>query len=241
MAAGIAGLIGGNVPRLNPYGRRRRRAPYHDPMCGRIVQAREVEIYADYFHVDRIATDPLPPRWNVAPGTDVYSVAEHDDNRLLGTFRWGFIPSWAKDPKIGYRTINARLETLDTKPMFRSAFRRRRCLVPADGFYEWERRPDGKLPHFVHASTDDPLPLAGLWSSWTNPETGARLHSCTIVTGPPNRLVGRLHDRMPVIVPEELWDRWLDPDYDDTDTLKRLLSRPYPDDALAEHPVSTLV
>ena len=171
----------------------------------------------------------------------MYAVAEHEDVRMLGTFRWGLIPRWAKDRKIGNRAINARLETLDSKPMFKESFEHRRCLIPADGFYEWRKRDEGKLPHYVHATDGDPLPLAGLWSSWKDPESGERVRSCVIVTGRPNRLVERLHDRMPVIVAEELWERWLDPEYADTAALKRLLSRPFPGDELDEYPVSTLV
>jgi len=209
-------------------------------MCGRIVQAHSPQAYADYFHVDVIETEQVRPRWNVAPGTDVYAVADYEELRRLGTFRWGLIPPWAKDPKIGNRAINARLETLDTKPMFRDSFAQRRCLIPADGFYEWQKLDTGKLPHYVHAKDGEPLPLAGLWSSWTNPETGERIHSCTIVTGPPNEVVARLHDRMPVIVPEELWEPWLAPEFTDTAVLKAML-RPYPGDELEEYPVSTLV
>ncbi len=210
-------------------------------MCGRIVQAQPPEVYAQYFHVDVVKAEALKPRWNVAPTTDVYAVAEHDHQRMLGTFRWGFIPWWAKDPKIGNRAINARLETLDTKPMFRESFEHRRCLIPADGFYEWQKLDKGKLPHYVHAKDGDPLPLAGLWSSWKDPETGERIRSCTIVTGEPNDLVGKLHDRMPVIVPQDLWATWLDPEFADTAALRSLLAEPFPDDALDEYPVSTLV
>ncbi len=211
-------------------------------MCGRIVQAEEPERYAEWFRVDRIVAGPRPRSWNVAPTTEVYAVVDHEGERLLGTLRWGLVPFWAKDPRIGSRLVNARAETLATRPAFRDPFRHRRCLVPADGFYEWERREGrrGKVPHYVYGRDGRPLALAGLWSSWEDPDGGGRLRTCTIVTGRPNELVGRLHDRMPVILPPQAWDPWLDPDLDDPDALRDLLAT-YPAESLAEHAVSTLV
>ena len=138
------------------------------------------------------------------------------------------------------RNINARVETVAERPAFRDSFRERRCLIPADGFYEWQPRPKGKLPHYIYAASRKPLALAGLWASWKDPETNVRVHTCTIITGEPDDLVRPIHDRMPVALLPDTWDRWLDPGNQDPDTLMRLLEeavRP----TLAEHAVSTLV
>jgi putative SOS response-associated peptidase YedK len=208
-------------------------------MCGRFVQAQDPSAYARHFGAE-ISTESLKASWNVAPTDQVYAVAEHEERRLLGTFRWGLIPWWAEDAGIGARHINARAESAATKPAFRSSFGGRRCLIPADGFFEWEKRPKGKLPHYIFRRDGDPLALAGLWASWRNPETEERLVTCTIITTEPNDLVGRLHDRMPVILSEEDWDRWLDRDFDDVEALQGMLG-PERRGVLAEHPVSTLV
>ncbi len=209
-------------------------------MCGRFVQTSEPETYAEVFYVDRIVTEARPPSYNVAPTDSVYAVAEHDGERLLGTFLWGLIPWWAKDRKIAARNINARSETVATKPAFRDSFKGRRCLIPADGFYEWQVRPKGKLPHFIYAPDRRPIAFAGLWASWKDPETEERVRTCTILTGAPNEKVAALHDRMPVVLPASAWAAWLDEEADDPDALQRLLTVA-PEDALTHHPVSTLV
>ena len=209
-------------------------------MCGRFVQAESARYYAEHFRVDTIKIEALPPSYNVAPTDEVYAVAEHHDERLLGTFKWGLLPWWAKDRKMAARNINARMETVAERPAFRDSFRERRCLIPADGFYEWQPRPKGKLPHYIYAASRKPLALAGLWSSWKNPEDGERVRTCTILTGSPDDVVRPIHDRMPVALMADSWDRWLDPANQDPDGLMRLLGeavRP----TLAEHPVSTLV
>jgi putative SOS response-associated peptidase YedK len=184
-------------------------------MCGRFVQALEPRIYGEYFGVDSIKTEALDPSWNVAP--------------------W-----WAKDRKRAARNINARSETVASKPAFRDSFAKRRCIVPADGFYEWERKPKGKLPHFIYADSGHPLALAGLWASWRDPDTDERITTCTIITGPPNDTVARLHDRMPIILAPEAWEVWLDSENDDQELLQSLL-RVHPEKGVAEHAVSTLV
>lgn len=209
-------------------------------MCGRFVQSSEPETYAELFHVDRVVADVLPPSYNVAPTDPVYAVAEHSGERLLGTFRWGLIPFWAKDRKIAARNINARAETVADKPAFRDSFVRRRCLIPADGFYEWQVKPKGKLPHFIYGPGHRPLAFAGLWASWKEPDTGERIRTCTIITGEPNDRIAALHDRMPVILPESAWSTWLSADEGDAAELRALLV-PAPGDALVHHPVSTLV
>ncbi|NIS35595.1 MAG: SOS response-associated peptidase, partial [Actinobacteria bacterium] len=159
------------------------------------------------FGAEPVVAEALKPSYNVAPTDEVYAVAEHEGTRQLGTFRWGLIPFWAKDRKIAARHINARAETVATKPAFRDSFASRRCIVPADGFYEWEKRDDGsKLPHFLFPSDREVFAFAGLWASWRDPETEARVVTCTILTTDPNEVAGRIHDRMPVVLPPEAWD-----------------------------------
>jgi len=209
-------------------------------MCGRFVQSQSPNIYAEFFGADVIKTEELKASYNVAPTDPVYAIAEHDDQRILGTFKWGLLPFWAKDRKLAARNINARVETVAEKSSFRESFERRRCLIPADGFYEWEVKPKGKLPHFIYTADQRPMALAGLWSSWKDPETGERVRTCTILTGEPNDLVAPIHDRMPISLPRGLWSVWLDPDNHDTGALGELLGTLRKPD-LAEHPVSTLV
>ena len=209
-------------------------------MCGRFVQAHDAVFYADAFHVETIRTDDLPASYNVAPTDKVYAVAEHEGERILSSFRWGLIPWWAKDKKIGARNINARAETVAEKPAFRESFAKRRCLIPADGFYEWQRLPKGKLPHYIYGADQAPLALAGLWSSWKDPDSGDRVLSCTIITGEPNELVAGIHDRMPVILSRENWSAWLDRSVTESEDLAPLLAVA-PRENMAEHPVSTLV
>ena len=209
-------------------------------MCGRFVQTQSAETYAEYFSVGDILADPQPPSWNVAPTDTVYAVAEHSDQRQLGTFEWGLIPWWAKDRKIAAKHINARVETIADRAAFRDSFREKRCIIPADGFYEWEKKEKGKLPHYIYRSTGDPLALAGLWASWKDPESEERRRTCTIITGEPNDVVAPLHNRMPVILPESIWDAWLDPTIEDPSTLRTLLGS-VDSPPLAEHAVSTLV
>jgi putative SOS response-associated peptidase YedK len=209
-------------------------------MCGRFVQARDAEDYGAYFSVDVIKSDVVLRSWNVAPTRQVYAVAEHDGERQLGAFEWGLVPAWAGDRKIGTRLINARVETVSEKPSFRESFRSRRCIIPADGFYEWGAGPKGKLPHYIYAPDRHPLALAGLWSSWKDPNSGAAIHTCTIITGKPSDIVAPIHDRMPVMLPRSTWDVWLDPGIRDSEEIRQLVERiPAPD--LAQHPVSTLV
>ncbi|KAA3635878.1 MAG: SOS response-associated peptidase [Armatimonadetes bacterium] len=208
-------------------------------MCGRFVQVEKPEFYAEHFQTDFVRTETITPSWNVAPTMDVYAVAQHDGDRVLTSFRWGLVPFWAKDRKIGSRAINARVETAADKPMFRDSFATRRCLIPLDGFYEWERKAKGKLPHYIHNKDGSPLAAAGLWASWRDKETDERLLTCTILTGKPNELLEPIHDRMPVIIDEEHWDPWLDPQTG-ADAVQGLV-RVYPASRLVEYPVSTLV
>jgi putative SOS response-associated peptidase YedK len=217
-------------------------------MCGRFVQASSPELLVERFGVDELAAPAHEPSYNIAPRASVYAVrdrAEDDGRRrYLSELRWGLIPSWAKDPKIGDRMINARAESLADKPAFERAFRRHRCLVPAEGFYEWQQRGSRKQPMFIHRRDGEPMAFAGLWAAWRDPEgadpDGDWLRSCAIVTTNANDTVAPLHDRMPVVLEERDWDRWLDPDAADIDRLGRLL-RPAADELIVAYPVGTAV
>jgi putative SOS response-associated peptidase YedK len=214
-------------------------------MCGRFVSASPPDEIARYFD----ATAPealLEPSYNVAPTNDVYAVLDDGGVRRLDAFHWGLVPHWAKDPKVGSRMINARSETLATKNAYKPSFKRRRCLIPADGFYEWKKVPGSKRkqPYFINRADGEPLAFAGLWSVWRGPADQADqdqgLRSCTILTTEANETMAPLHDRMPVILPASAWDQWLDPANDDLDTLGKLLV-PAPPDLITARPVSTQV
>ncbi len=156
----------------------------------------------------------------------------------MAWFHWGLVPRWADDPAIGNRLINARAETAATKPSFRDAFRRRRCLIPADGFYEWKRQGGGKQPYYIRLEDDRPFAFAGLWERWE--KAGAVIESCTILTTDANELLMPLHNRMPAILDREQFDRWLDPTIEDAKVLQPLLG-PYPAERMIAYPVSTVV
>jgi putative SOS response-associated peptidase YedK len=212
-------------------------------MCGRFVAATPPSVLAERFMVDEVVADDRPPSWNVAPTMDVYAVARsRHGSRRLGTLRWGLVPSWAENPGGGARHINARAETVATNGVYRESFARRRCLVPADGFYEW-RAPlepgDPKQPHYIRAVDGRPLGLAGLWDSWRDAE-GRWMRTCAIVTTAANEVVAPLHDRMPVVLPEEAWGGWLDPSKLDVPGARALLV-PAPAGLLERHPVSAAV
>lgn len=211
-------------------------------MCGRFALISSTEEVADALGIDpaTIADIPLAvPRYNIAPTQPVLA-AYLDDNgqRRLTFFQWGLIPSWSKDVTIGSRLINARSETVTEKPSFRNAFKRRRCLIPADGFYEWQKLNGGKQPMYIHGADGRPLALAGLWEVWQDPE-GTRLQTCTILTTTPNELMASIHDRMPVILEPEDFTMWLEPGAHPDEALHLL--RPYPADRMAAYPVSTAV
>lgn len=205
-------------------------------MCGRYVSAQPVDQLAEWFAVEEVRGAPLPPSWNVAPTDPVYAVALHQGRRTLGTFRWGLVPPGAPDPGRGIRPINARAETLLERPLFRDPFTRRRCLLPADGFYEWEARDGRKQPYFIAPGDGSVLALAGLWSTWSAEETVVR--TCAIITTSANGRVRPLHDRMPVILAPEHWEAWLDRDEHDVGWLSSLLV-PAPEDLLQIRPVGT--
>jgi putative SOS response-associated peptidase YedK len=181
---------------------------------------------------------PWQASYNVAPGTAA-PVVVNLERPLVTAHRWGLVPHWARDPKMGYRMINARAETLAEKPAFRAAIRRRRCLVLADGFYEWRKQGRQKTPFYIRRRSGGLLTLAGLWESWKQPD-GESLRSFTIITVGPNRLLEPIHDRMPAILGPDARDRWLDPDPADPATLAPLLA-PCAEDELEAFEVSTLV
>ena len=180
-------------------------------MCGRYRRTTREEELARIYHIP-IPTQPdLPISYNIAPSQEVLAIRYNPENkqRSLDSLRWGLVPYWAKDEKIGFKTINARAETVDSAYSFRSAFKKRRCLIPTDGFYEWKKVIGGKIPYSIGMKDDSPFVFAGLWEGWLNPETDEWLRTCTIITGEPNELVAEIHTRMPVILPRETHDRWL--------------------------------
>ncbi len=190
-------------------------------MCGRFAFYSPHEAVARLFGV--AAAPEIEPRWNIAPTQFVAAVREPGGPREVAMLYWGLVPSWAKEKAIGARMINARSETLAEKPSFRSAYRRRRCLVLADGYYEWQRSGTVKQPYFISFRSGEPFGMAGLWERWRDPVTGDPLESCCIVTTQPASGVAHVHDRMPVIVPADAYDEWLDPDNGATERLQRLL------------------
>lgn len=185
--------------------------------------------------------DELEPRYNVAPTQDVPAVVlDEEGKRRLAPLRWGLIPFWAKDEKIGSRMINARSETVAEKNAFRDAFRKRRCLVLADGFYEWKKENGAKQPYYVHLADHEPFTFAGLWERWDQKgERDEPIWSCTILTGPPNDKVKELHDRMPVILRGDARDLWLD-HHAEGDAVQEILG-PVPAEETDFYPVSRLV
>jgi putative SOS response-associated peptidase YedK len=210
-------------------------------MCGRFSQSSSAEEIAETFQVETV---DLPPRYNVAPSQTVAAVLQLPDNsqRQLQWLRWGLIPAWSKDSSIGFKTINARAETVAEKPSYRSAFRQRRCLIPANGFYEWQRLEGSKSkkqPYFFSLREVDLFAFAGLYESWASP-TGEIIKTFTVITTTANELVETIHDRMPVILNSQDHDLWLDPSFGGIDRLQTLL-KPYPAEAMKIYPVSTLV
>jgi putative SOS response-associated peptidase YedK len=183
-------------------------------------------------------TAAIEPSYNVAPGQNV-AVLLKDDSRKLGVLKWGLIPHWSKDPAIGNRMINARAETIAEKPSFKHPLRRKRCLIVADGFYEWRKDGTQKTPMYIFLKNRKPFVFAGLWDVWTSPE-GEKIASCTIITTEPNELMKKIHHRMPVLLPRKDIDRWLDRSTQDEREVLPLL-RPYPAKEMDAYEVSRLV
>jgi len=208
-------------------------------MCGRFtltVDPSELqETFGEYEFSPQFA-----PRFNIAPTQPVLAIP-NDGRQRADFFVWGLIPSWAKDPSIGNRLINARGETLAEKPSFRGSYKYKRCLILADGFYEWKTQPGTKVkvPHFIHLKNRQPFAFAGLWDEW-NSLDGSQIRSCTIVTIEPNELMALIHNRMPVILSPDAYAQWIDPAVRTPDSLQPLI-KPYPAEEMAAYPVSTLV
>jgi putative SOS response-associated peptidase YedK len=179
-------------------------------MCGRFTLTLDPAEVQQAFDLSTPPPTELAPRYNIAPSQAVAVIA-NGPSRKLEFFKWGLIPSWAKDPKIGNRMINARAETLNEKPSFRTALKKRRCLILADGFYEWKKEGKTKTPMYLQLKGGEPFAFAGLWETWKSPEDEV-IKSCTIITTGPNALVKKIHDRMPVILPAKAYDLWLSPD-----------------------------
>ena len=210
-------------------------------MCGRYSQRQSAEIIAQAFQVDNVP--PLKPRYNIAPTQSVPTILQlsTSTNRQLKMLHWGLIPSWAKDSKMGSKLINARAETVAEKPSFRSAFRQRRCLVLADGFYEWQQQEDKqKQPFYFRMSDEHPFAFAGLWEHWEDKDTGKTIESCTLLTTDPNELMQSVHNRMPVILEPKNYDIWLDPEVKNPELLQPFL-HPYPAEEMTSFPVSKAV
>ena len=232
-------------------------------MCGRYIQVSSPTLLVEHFDVDEIAIEENPEAdYNVAPRKEILTIVQRDhlhgergseDDppaesepsepiRVLEQMRWGLVPSWAKDEKIGDRLINARAESVAEKPAFKTAFRKRRCIIPADGFYEWQRfeGTKKKQPMFVHRRDGEPIGFAGLWEVWRENADAPWLLSCTIVTTHANSIMQPIHDRMPVMLPEAAWKTWLDVRVNDRAELESLLV-PAPDAEVEVWPVSTMV
>ena len=208
-------------------------------MCGRFTQQRPTSELAEIFGAEDLADDP-GGRFNVAPTDAAAVVVEKAERRALVSYRWGLVPHWAADAKRASRAINARAETVASMPSFRDAYRRRRCIVPVDGFYEWRREGTLRQPFLIRQTDGLPLALAGLWAGWRDPSSGEVRRTFTIVTTTPNELVSGLHDRMPVVLRPEAWSTWLDPGLRDLGELRALLT-PAPDGVLVMFPVERYV
>jgi putative SOS response-associated peptidase YedK len=206
-------------------------------MCGRYTLKNPMDVLAEYFEVEDYPSS-LTPSYNIAPTQEVAAVVEEDEKRKLEMLRWGLIPSWAKDPAIGNKMINARAETVSEKPSFRAAFKKRRCLIVADGFYEWQKTDNGKQPYHFKLKDSSPFAFAGLWETWD--KEGEEIRSCSIVTTDANDLMNEIHHRMPVILHPENYGVWLDQGFDEKEALIDLL-RPYPSDEMEAYPVSRRV
>lgn len=206
-------------------------------MCGRFTLTTDLERLEERFGF-RAAALAYAPRYNIAPSQPVLAVIAAEERRA-GFLRWGLIPSWAKDASMGDRLINARAETVAEKPSFRRALQKRRCLVLADGFYEWKKEGKRKTPMYVTLKGREPFGFAGLWETWRAP-SGESIHSCTIITTAPNRLLETIHNRMPVILPREQETLWLDRTVEDPAVLTAVLA-PYPAEEMEAYAVSPVV
>ena len=210
-------------------------------MCGRFTLRSRLNLLLQQFALEGDEDrESLDPRYNIAPTQDVFAVRSRAaGQRELASFRWGLVPSWADDLKIGVRMINARSETIASKPSFAAAFKRRRCRIPGDGFYEWKKTGQTKQPYLIELADGGLFGFAGLWESW-QPERGPTIESCTIITTAANDLMHELHERMPVILSPGDYEAWLDPENSDRDGLLKLLDA-FPGDQMRTTPVRPFV
>lgn len=209
-------------------------------MCGRYRLSRRKEILEQYFDNDSLEQE-WKPRYNIAP-TQLVPVIRQNPRKLLremSLIRWGLIPSWAKDPSIAGKTINARSETAGTRPAFSDSLKSRRCLIPADGFYEWQRTGRAKQPYCSEVREGELFAFAGIWDRWRHP-SGNTVESCSILTAQANAVVSAMHDRMPVILGPESYDLWLDRQMQDL-TVASTVLRPYDARVMRRHPISTRI
>lgn len=212
-------------------------------MCGRFTLRLPPQELQSFF--DLVRADTYKPRYNIAPTQDIVAIRQSAAGRIGEMMHWGLIPHWANDRKMAARMINARGETVSEKPSFREPFKRKRCLIPADGFYEWkDLGAKYKQPYHITLKEEQPFAMAGLWSEWTDPESGRKIESCTIITTAANSLMTDLHERMPVILSPETWPVWLDPEIPQKtsgrETLESLLV-PYASEKMQYRAVSRLV
>lgn len=206
-------------------------------MCGRFVLTADTDTIQLAFDLTTMP-DQHAPRFNIAPSQPI-AVITNENSKVLTFHKWGLLPSWAKDPKMGNKMINARAETAAEKPAFRAAFKRRRCLIPADGFFEWQKRAGGKVPMFIHMKDYSPFAFAGLWEIWYSPE-GDELRTATILTTDPNDLMAEIHNRMPVILERKDYAQWLSPDDQKASDLMPLM-KPFDSSNMGAYAVSTYV
>jgi len=206
-------------------------------MCGRFNLFSELQVIAERFEAEQEGLT-VEPRYNIAPGQNITVVIAEENKRKLAVLRWGLIPNWAKDPKIGYKTINARAETVDIKPTFKGLLKRKRCLIAADGFYEWKKENKKKQPYHIHLKNKEPFAFAGLYDVWGN---GSEvIQTCTIITTEANELMEGIHDRMPVILTKENEKIWLDENIKETARLKSVLV-PYEAAFMNAYPIASFV
>ena len=209
-------------------------------MCGRFALFIDLSTLIHFFGLMESSLDQLPMRYNIAPAQDVAAVRVVDGQRQLSLLHWGLIPFWAKDSKIAYNTINARSETASKAPSYRAAFRSRRCLIPGNGFFEWDKISGSKQPYFIDRADGDPMAFAGLWETWHDKEANTVIESCTILTTEAAEPVASIHPRMPVILEPEDFEAWLDPNEHHVERLQALLL-PAALGVLELHPVSRYV
>jgi len=206
-------------------------------MCGRFAQRTPAKTLAREFQVGEIPD--IEPRYNIAPTQDILNIRQADEGSEAALLKWGLVPSWAKDVSIGAKLINARSETITEKPSFREAFKRRRCIIPSDGFYEWQRSGGRKQPYFFLMRDEHPFGFAGLWEKWRDAD-GQALETCTILTTEANEVLRPVHDRMPVILHPDDYELWLGEDARELDLVKEIL-RPYPGKEMVGYKVSTSI